>query len=110
MLSPNLAQLNRDGFVVDEAESAVRLEEHRDDSDLTDLELGEMPQATRNPRANRPPVPPAVGDAEARSGHREHRRAPGDQKASTIPSCLRGVYSTSGRSAVVLSTRRRDTG
>jgi hypothetical protein len=41
MLSPNLAQLNRDAFAVDEAESSVRLEEHRRDSDLADLELGE---------------------------------------------------------------------
>jgi hypothetical protein len=41
MLSPNLAQLNRDAFVVDEAESSVRLEEHRGDSDLNDLDLGE---------------------------------------------------------------------
>jgi hypothetical protein len=45
MLSPNLAQLNRDAFVVDEAESSVRLDEHRGDSDLADLELGE-PDAT----------------------------------------------------------------
>jgi hypothetical protein len=29
MLSPNPAQLNRDAFVVDEAESTVRLDEHR---------------------------------------------------------------------------------
>jgi hypothetical protein len=41
MLSPNLAQLSRDAFVVDEAESTVRLDEHRGDSDLTDLDLGE---------------------------------------------------------------------
>ena len=41
MLSPNLAQQNRDAFVVDEAESTVRLEEHRGDSDLADLALGE---------------------------------------------------------------------
>jgi hypothetical protein len=40
-LSPNLAQLKRDAFVVDEAESTVRLEEHRGDSDLTDLDLGD---------------------------------------------------------------------
>jgi hypothetical protein len=41
MLSPNLAQLNRDPFVVDEAASSVRLDEHRGDSDLADLDLGE---------------------------------------------------------------------
>jgi hypothetical protein len=41
MLSPNLAQLNRDAFVVDEADSSVRLDEHRGESDLTDLDLGE---------------------------------------------------------------------
>jgi len=40
MLSPNLAQLNRDAFVVDEAETTVRLDEHRGDSDLGDLDLG----------------------------------------------------------------------
>ena len=34
MLSPNLAQLNRDAFVLDEAETTVRLDEHRGDSDL----------------------------------------------------------------------------
>lgn len=40
--SPALAQLNRDAFVLDEAlESTARLEEHRGDSDLTDLNLGE---------------------------------------------------------------------
>jgi hypothetical protein len=40
--SPALAQLNRDAFVLHEAlESTVRLEEHRGDSDLTDLNLGE---------------------------------------------------------------------
>jgi hypothetical protein len=42
MLSPSLAQLNRDAFVVDEAESSVRLDEHRGDSDLADLDLGEL--------------------------------------------------------------------
>ena len=42
MLSPHLAQLNRDAFVLDEAlKSTVRLEEHRGDSDLGDLDLGE---------------------------------------------------------------------
>jgi hypothetical protein len=40
MLSPNLAQRNRDAFVIDE-ESTVRLNEHRGDSDLADLDLGE---------------------------------------------------------------------
>ena len=39
MLSPNLAQLNRDMFVVDEAETTVRLDEHRGDFDLGDLDL-----------------------------------------------------------------------
>ena len=42
VLSPNLAQLNRDAFVVDEAlESTVRLDEHRSASDLAELDLGE---------------------------------------------------------------------
>ena len=42
MLSPNLAQLNRDAFVLDEAlESTVRLEEHRGESDLAALDLGD---------------------------------------------------------------------
>ena len=42
MLSPNLAQLNRDAFVLDEAlESTVRLEQHRGDSDLSDVDLGD---------------------------------------------------------------------
>jgi hypothetical protein len=42
MLSPNLAQLNRDAFVIDEAlESTVRLDEHRGESDLGDLDLGD---------------------------------------------------------------------
>jgi hypothetical protein len=40
MLSPNLAQQTRDAFVVDEADSSVRLDEHRRDSDLTGLDLG----------------------------------------------------------------------
>ena len=39
MLSPNLAQLNRNENV-HEAESTVRLEEHCSDSDLADLDLG----------------------------------------------------------------------
>ena len=42
MLSPNLAQLNRDAFVLDEPhQSTVRLEEHRGDSDLDELDLGD---------------------------------------------------------------------
>jgi hypothetical protein len=41
MLSPNLAQLNREAFVVDEAESTVRLDEHRGESDLAELDLGD---------------------------------------------------------------------
>jgi hypothetical protein len=42
MLSPNLAQLNRDAFVLDDAlESTVRLEQHRADSNLDELDLGE---------------------------------------------------------------------
>jgi hypothetical protein len=42
MLSPRLAHLNRDAFVLDDAhESTVRLEEHRADSDLAELDLGE---------------------------------------------------------------------
>jgi hypothetical protein len=40
MLSPNLAQLNRDAFVIDEAESTVQLEQRRGDSDLGDVDLG----------------------------------------------------------------------
>jgi len=39
MLSPNLAQLNRNENV-HEAESTVRLEEHCSDSDLADLDHG----------------------------------------------------------------------
>ena len=39
MLSPNLAQLNRDAFVVDETETTVRLDEHRGDFDLGNLDL-----------------------------------------------------------------------
>ena len=47
MLSPNLAQLNRDAFVLDEAlESTVRVDEHRGDSELTDLDLGEEDAST----------------------------------------------------------------
>jgi hypothetical protein len=38
---PNLAQLSRDAFVVNEAESSVRRRVHRGDSDLIDLDLGE---------------------------------------------------------------------
>jgi hypothetical protein len=42
MLSPNLAQLNRDAFVLDDAlESTVRLDEHRGASELAELDLGE---------------------------------------------------------------------
>jgi hypothetical protein len=42
MLSPNLAHLNRDAFVLDEAlESTVHLEEHRGESDLAALDLGD---------------------------------------------------------------------
>jgi hypothetical protein len=42
MLSPNLSPLNRDAFVIDEVlESTVRLEEHRGDSGLEDLDLGQ---------------------------------------------------------------------
>jgi hypothetical protein len=45
MLSPNLAQLNRDAFVLDEPlRSTVRLEEHRGDSDLDELDLGDDQQ------------------------------------------------------------------
>ncbi|MGB0098216.1 MAG: hypothetical protein WBP81_37465, partial [Solirubrobacteraceae bacterium] len=41
-LSPNLAQLNRDAFVLDEPDhSTVRLEERRGDCDLDELDLGE---------------------------------------------------------------------
>ena len=42
ILSPNLAQLNRDAFVQDTAsESTVRLDEHRSDCDLDELDLGD---------------------------------------------------------------------
>jgi hypothetical protein len=41
MLSPSLAQLNRDAFVADEAESTVRLDERRGDSDLAEVDLGD---------------------------------------------------------------------
>jgi len=41
MLSPALADLNRDAFVIDEAHSSVDLDTHRGDSRLEDLELGE---------------------------------------------------------------------
>jgi hypothetical protein len=41
-LSPNLAQLNRDAFVLEEPQhSTVRLEQHRGDSNLDELDLGE---------------------------------------------------------------------
>ena len=36
----HVAQLNRDTFVVNDAETTVRLHEHRGDFDLSDLELG----------------------------------------------------------------------
>lgn len=41
LLSPALAQLNRDAFVIDETESTVDLEKHRGDSRLDELDLGE---------------------------------------------------------------------
>ena len=42
MLPPNLAQLNRDGFVLQEPlQSTVCLGQHRGDSDLAELGLGE---------------------------------------------------------------------
>ena len=37
---PKLAQLNRDAFVVDEAETTVRLDEHRGNFDIGDSDLG----------------------------------------------------------------------
>ena len=41
MLSPNLAQLNRDAFVPDAGlQSTVSLERHRAESSLEDLDLG----------------------------------------------------------------------
>ena len=47
ILSPALVELNRDAFVQDTAsESTVRLEQHRGDSDLDELDLGENPDAT----------------------------------------------------------------
>jgi hypothetical protein len=46
MLSPNLAQLNRDAFVLDEpVQSTVRLDEHRGDSDFGELDLGDQDAA-----------------------------------------------------------------
>jgi hypothetical protein len=39
--SPPTSQLNRDAFVLDEAESTMLLEEHRGDSNLTNVDLGE---------------------------------------------------------------------
>ena len=45
MLSPNLAQLNRDAFVLDQPQhSTVRLDEHHRDSDLDELDLGDDDQ------------------------------------------------------------------
>ena len=42
ILSPNLAQLNRDAFVPQEPlQSTVRLDQHRGDCDLAELDLGE---------------------------------------------------------------------
>jgi hypothetical protein len=42
MLSPRLAELHRDAFVIDDAEqSSVDLEAHRGDSSLDDLDLGD---------------------------------------------------------------------
>ena len=41
MLSPALAELNRDAFVIDEAHTSVDLDKHRGESRLEDLELGE---------------------------------------------------------------------
>jgi hypothetical protein len=41
MLSPALAELNRDAFVIDEAHSSVDLDKHRGDSRLEDLDLGD---------------------------------------------------------------------
>ena len=72
MLSPNLAQLNRDAFVVDEARDNRRLDEHRGDSDLDDLDLGDEDETRRREQAHGPPVP--HGGAEARSGHHYHER------------------------------------
>jgi len=41
-LSPNLVQLNRDAFVLDQPQqSTVRLDEHRGDSNLDELDLGD---------------------------------------------------------------------
>jgi hypothetical protein len=42
ILSPALVQLNHDAFIQDAAsESTVRLEQHRGDSDLDELDLGD---------------------------------------------------------------------
>jgi len=41
MLSPALAELNRDAFVIDEAHTSVDLDKHRGDSPLEDLDLGD---------------------------------------------------------------------
>ena len=41
MLSPRLAELNRDAFVIeDTAQSTVYLDAHRGDSSLSELDLG----------------------------------------------------------------------
>jgi hypothetical protein len=46
MLSPRLAALHRDTFVIDEpAETTVELAAHRAESDLADLDLGDDPDA-----------------------------------------------------------------
>jgi hypothetical protein len=42
MLSPRLAELHRDAFVIDDTErSTVDLDAHRGDSSLDDLDLGD---------------------------------------------------------------------
>ena len=55
ILSPNLAQLNRDAFVLDEPQqSTVRLEEHRGDSDLAELDRGDHDE--QDPVPAQPPT------------------------------------------------------
>jgi hypothetical protein len=78
LLSPKLAQLNRDAFVVDEAETTVRLDEHRGNFDLGDSDLGAedgnaayraSSSASRPPRGRGGPL-----------GHRYHERKENGRK------------------------------
>jgi hypothetical protein len=61
MLSPNLAQLNRDAFVVDEADSTVRLEEPAATPTSPTSTSATTTRVRRRAQADRPPRP-IVGD------------------------------------------------